>query len=44
MIIVAEILLGMLVYAEYKNYKVLATPVTILGGIYFLFILRKVKI
>ena len=39
MIIVAEILLGMLVYAEYKNYKVLATPVTILGGIYFLFIL-----
>lgn len=37
MIIISEILLAILVYGEYKNYRVLATPVTILGGIYFLF-------
>ena len=38
MIILAEILIIFMIFYEYKQYHLAATPIGILGGIYFLFI------
>ncbi len=38
MIFLIEIILGSIVYFEYRNYKIVVTPTAVLGGIYFLFI------
>lgn len=38
MIFLVEIMLGVIVLFEYRNYKIIATPTAVLGGVYFLFI------
>ena len=38
MIFAVELMLGAIVLFEYRNYKIVATPAVILGGVYFLFV------
>ena len=38
MILIVELMLGAIVLFEYRNYKIVATPAVILGGVYFLFV------
>jgi len=37
-LLTTEILLGVMIYIEYRNYGMVATPTTVLGGVYFLFV------
>lgn len=37
-IAVSEIVILMMIYYEYRRYRIAASPIVILGGIYFLFI------
>ena len=38
MIVICEILILCMIYYEYKKFRIAATPIVILGGVYFLFI------